>query len=103
MTEELHGMAIMVTPFEERAPAVVKQVEPRIDRIVSLAMYDTAVIRAVDTTEEAEKLFSTIYNMVRSAAAQQGLRFNWALYRGVSGKMHFQITQYRGVQRKGRS
>ena len=96
-------MAIMVTPFEDRAPPVSKPTDPYIDRIVSLAMHDTAVMRAVDTSDEAEKMFENIYKMVRSAAGLQGLRFSWALYKGVSGKLHFQITQYRGVQRKGRS
>lgn len=96
-----YGAALLVTPVEEMMPPVPKPVNKYIDPLISLAMKETAVIKAVDLSPEAESRFRALYTSLRKAASSQGLRFTWSLYRNpVTKRLHFQLTQVR--YRRGR-
>ena len=94
MSED-YGAALLVTPLEAIMPTPPKAVSKYIDPLIAMAMKDTVVIKAVDTTSEAEGRFRALYDFLRKSANSQGLRFTWSIYRSPSNRLHFQLTQIR--------
>lgn len=94
---DTHGAALLVTPLLANRPRVLKKVNPDLDRLVEQAMAETLVIKSKDDSKESEESFTALWQAVRGCANQQPERFTWSLYRNeYSGRLHFQLTKFRG-------